>query len=104
MTRDELRRNAGLKVCAATTIDLEHVDSQAAFASLRPWFAMTNSSLQLSTLGDTPSLLLRGFPDELLTAIRLIEEADRPPNGAGASFAAWRQQVDQRLAELESRK
>lgn len=72
-----------LKLPVTTVVPLEHINATIATNALRPFFASTGSpsgggTLTIGNVGNNSAMLVSGFQDQVVQAIRLIRECDTP--------------------------
>ena len=73
-----------------TTVPLEHVNAAIAVNALRPFFAAGGGGgvgMDLSMTGTT-SVVLRGWQLEVVTALKILKEVDKPPPAGAAPMPA----------------
>ncbi|MBL8755990.1 MAG: hypothetical protein JNK15_22030 [Planctomycetes bacterium] len=81
-TVEQVLARPNLKVPVTVTVALQHINATIATNALRPFFASTGGpgpSLTIGNVGNNSAMLISGFQDQVVQAIRLVRECDIPP-------------------------
>jgi len=97
-TADEILKRPGLYMPVLVSVPLEHINSQIAMNSLRPFLATSGgqNSLTIGTPGNTNFLLVMGMQSQVAQLLHLLRECDVPQKTDPA-----REGMEERLARLE---
>lgn len=105
---DSLLQMPAAKIGVATTLELVNLRATSAANMLRMFFQQGNQSglpvLTAGSLGSERVLMLSGFADEVITAIRLAREADaKAKEELTAPLQERLERIEARISALEKR-
>ncbi|MEE9128299.1 MAG: hypothetical protein V3U11_14295, partial [Planctomycetota bacterium] len=107
MKPEEILRRPNLKMAVTTTVPLEHIRATKATATVRPFFAGGGAgagSVQIGTAGSEQMVLLSGFADQIVAAVKLFREVDKAANADDSPDVYERLlKIERRLTALEKR-
>ncbi|MFY9342341.1 MAG: hypothetical protein WAT39_07620 [Planctomycetota bacterium] len=98
-TAEQALARPNLKVFVTVPVPLQHINATIATNALRPFFASSGGgggSVSIGNVGNSSALLVSGFQDQVVQAIRLVRECDVPA-------AKMEPDLDQRLSAIERR-
>ncbi len=98
MTPADVQQRTTLKIPVMTTVELQHIDAPIATNALRGFFSATGGhggGIMLGNVGNNRAILLQGFPDQVASVLRMLQQIDRP----GPTAAP---ELEQRIERLEA--
>ena len=104
MPPEEVMIRTGLKMMVTCSIPLRHINAQTVSNVLRPFFATSQSSGAMTLAAvEQRTLCVTGFTDEVAKCIRIVQDADQPPERPDPSLEERLTRIEARLAALEKK-
>lgn len=102
---EDVLKRPHLKMPVSVTLPLEHINAVVAVNALRPVFASAggaSGSLTLGSAGNTAGMLLIGMQDQVASAIKIVQDLDKPSeHDKDPSLLKRIEQIEQKLEALE---